>query len=183
MQQFHRIGKLYLHKVIEKCDRVYTAEKHQRVVASRQRNGKRNALVESCHAVQKHRHQLAECNAEQQSSADRNRRRKQHFQKKHPGDMFLLHPKYIVYAQFPLAPLHDEAVGIKQENRREQSDNDHSEQQRYRHIGAASHLLQPRVILNGHYQIEHRCREHPRQKVRQVKLSVIADIDCCQFDI
>ena len=43
--------QLYLHKVIEKCDRVYTAEKHQRVVASRQRNCKRNALVKSGHAV------------------------------------------------------------------------------------------------------------------------------------
>ena len=98
--------------------------------------------------------------------------------------MPFLHSKNVINTKLLFSPLHNKAVGVKQEYHREKSNDNCAQSQHKLYIhGTKRQFIQSRIVIEVQHGIKECHRQHPGQQIRQVKLSVVLYIIYCQFSI
>ena len=83
------------------------------------------------------------------------------------------HSEEIVEREFFFSSFNQKTVGVKEKNRGEQSDHDHSQPQNHLSVLSGSQSL---IGVDTAHVEKHSCSGDARQQKRQIKLSVFSDI-------
>ncbi len=97
------------------------------------------------------------------------------------GDVLLRQAQDIEEAEFPLALFHQEAVGVKQENHREEHNDQFPEPEHHLHLGPAEGLGHHRAVFQADDQIQHQGAECGCQHKRDRGLFVAAQVRKGEF--
>ncbi len=116
VQEFHRLGPVQPQEVAQQRQGHQRGEEDGRLANSRQADGKAEQHRQMGHFQHHQQHQLGQENARQNPSGDHRRGAEKRLPAHHQGDVPLLQPQDVVKAQLLLPPLHDEAVGVEQDD-------------------------------------------------------------------
>ena len=127
--ELHRGGPADLDQVADQnC-----GENRREQSRGEQRGFRRQISVDGIRRVndlsEEQKHQPAEEQREEESSRQRPEVDKQRLPEHDHADMLLFHPEDVVQSEFRLSALHDKAVGIQQDQDREDRDDVHAEAQ------------------------------------------------------
>ena len=119
------------------------------------------------------KHQPVKENPRQETASDTDDSGDDFLPDQHPSDMAFFHSEDIVEREFFFSSFNQKTVGVKEKNRGEQSDHDHSQPQNHLSVLSGSQSL---IGVDTAHVEKHSCSGDARQQKRQIKLSVFSDI-------
>ncbi len=123
-------------------------------------------------------HYLVQSHPKQQSQPQGNQCHINGLPAHHPGKMPSLHTQDVEDPEFLFPLLHQEAVGVKQENKSKNRYNPAPKPHGSVQEIPSKHILQPRIQRQGLYDIEHRHRQNAGQHIGNIRFPVLFYIFC-----
>ena len=137
---------------------------------------KSEAAAEVHDPAEEQRHQLLEQQSREDAAADADEGGVDRLHPKHPGNVPLAHAEDVVEPQLLPPPLHEEAVGIAEEDHGEDGDDEKADEHEHGEVEIAGHDGQVPCPGQGPDDVEGRRRTHQRQEVGHVELPVADDV-------
>ena len=171
-QQLHRPGQADVKKILGQGQQVDPGKKSSRHPKGRgtYRKAEVNRKVEQLEQQQDQ--QLGEQNAQEQPAPDGNEAGVYRLPKQDQGDVTLGHTQDVIQADLLLPALHEKAVGVQQEDHREQAHHHGAHIHDALNVGCPGHVGQVRAPGEKGYVVKHGGGEQAREQVRKDELPV-----------
>ena len=168
-QEFHRIGQLYLKKVVEPCQEKDKGKEDPRVEDGGQGDMEAYAHIILQDAQEEKMHQLPEDHASQYPQHQADSPYDQRLYGEHPADVSLPHAQDIVDRDLLLPPPDEKAVCVKQEDEGKKGHHRYGEEEDCGHIPVSDAVIPGQSI----HHVVHHDREHGRQHEGNIGLPVV----------
>ena len=183
VEQLNGLGKLHLQQVVAQRQQENDAEQSQRLDNGGKGNHKSDGQFHTQHNPQKPKHGPGKQDAQPNPQGQGQHCYQQGFPEEDVGDVPLFHAQDVVKADLLFPALHDEAVGVKQEQYGKQPDDKHAQSHHGRCGGTTVHGLFVDALAQRGNGVEHDDDPQAGKQVGQVDTPVAAQVGAGQLPV